>query len=134
MTSTKETPEDIAWYSVPTQEAARRLNVVPDRGLEDYEATRRLAEHGPNELPKEPPRKPGTKMVNRPQLVHWFASGFLVAAIVLAVLEWGPGKPSTTRPSVNMTMAFAIVSFTAVNLGLVMRREREPAWSRPMFP
>jgi Ca2+-transporting ATPase len=33
-----------------------------------------------------------------------------------------------------MTMAFAIVSFSAVNLGLVMRREREPAWSRPLFP
>ena len=83
---------------------------------------------------QRPPRKPGTKMVNRPQLVRWFASGFLVAAIVLAVLEWGPGKPSTTHASVNMTMAFAIVSFSAVNLGLVMRREREPAWSRPLFP
>jgi len=81
-----------------------------------------------------PPRKPGTKMVNRPQLIRWFASGFLVAAIVLAVLQWGPGKPSTTHASVNMTMAFAIVSFSAVNLGLVMRREREPAWSRPLFP
>jgi Ca2+-transporting ATPase len=33
-----------------------------------------------------------------------------------------------------MTMAFAIVSLSAVNLGLVMRREREPAWSRPVFP
>ena len=83
---------------------------------------------------QRPPRRPGTKMVNRPQLVRWFASGFLVAAIVLAVLEWGPGKPSTTHASVNMTMAFAIVSFSAVNLGLVMRREREPAWSRPLFP
>jgi Ca2+-transporting ATPase len=83
---------------------------------------------------QRPPRKPGTKMVNRPQLIRWFASGFLVAAIVLAVLEWGPGKPSTTHASVNMTMAFAIVSFSAVNLGLVMRREREPAWSRPLFP
>ncbi len=83
---------------------------------------------------QRPPRKPGTKMVSRPQLIRWFASGFLVAAIVLAVLEWGPGKPSTTHASVNMTMAFAIVSFSAVNLGLVMRREREPAWSRPLFP
>jgi Ca2+-transporting ATPase len=33
-----------------------------------------------------------------------------------------------------MTMAFAIVSLSAVNLGLVMRREREPAWSGPLFP
>jgi len=83
---------------------------------------------------RRPPRKPGTKMVNRPQLVRWFASGFLVAATALAVLEWGPGKPSTTHASVNMTMAFAIISFSAVNIGLVMRRERQAPWSSPVFP
>jgi P-type Ca2+ transporter type 2C len=83
---------------------------------------------------QRPPRKPGTKMVNRPQIIRWFASGFLVAAIALLVLSFGPGKPSTTHASVNMTMAFAIVSLSAVNLGLVMRREREPAWARPLFP
>ena len=33
-----------------------------------------------------------------------------------------------------MTMAFAIVSFSSVNVGLVMRREREQAWSSPVFP
>jgi Ca2+-transporting ATPase len=33
-----------------------------------------------------------------------------------------------------MTMAFAVVALTAVNLGVVMRREREPAWSSPIFP
>ena len=76
---------------------------------------------------QRPPRKPGTKIVNRPQLIRWFVSGFVVAVIALAVLEWGPGKPSTTHASVNMTMAFAIVSFSAVNLGLVMRRERQAA-------
>jgi hypothetical protein len=47
------------------------------------------------------PRKPGTKIVNRPQIIRWFASGFLVAAIALAVLEFGPGKPSTTHASVS---------------------------------
>jgi P-type Ca2+ transporter type 2C len=83
---------------------------------------------------QRPPRKPGTKIVNRPQLIRWFVSGLLVAVIALLVLAYGPGKPSTSHASVNMTMAFAIVSLSAVNLGLVMRREREPAWSRPLFP
>ena len=50
------------------------------------------------------------------------------------MLEWGPGKPSTTHASVNMTMAFAIVSVSAVNIGLVMRRERQAPWSSPVFP
>jgi Ca2+-transporting ATPase len=83
---------------------------------------------------RRPPRKPGTKMVNTPQVIRWFVSGLLVAATALCVLAFGPGKPSTTHASVNMTMAFAIVSLSAVNLGLVMRREREPAWSSPVFP
>ena len=58
----------------------------------------------------------------------------MVAATALSVLEWGPGKPSTTHASVNMTMAFAIVSLSAVNIGLVMRRERQAPWSSPVFP
>ena len=33
-----------------------------------------------------------------------------------------------------MTMAFAIVALSAVNLGIVLRREREAPWSSPVFP
>jgi Ca2+-transporting ATPase len=33
-----------------------------------------------------------------------------------------------------MTMAFAIISFSAVNIGLVMRRERQVPWASPVFP
>jgi P-type Ca2+ transporter type 2C len=83
---------------------------------------------------QRPPRKPGTKIVNTPQLIRWFVSGLLTATIALCVLAFGPGNPSTKHASVSMTMAFAIVSLSAVNLGLVMRREREPAWSPPVFP
>lgn len=61
-------------------------------------------------------------------------TGFLIAASALAVLTWGPDEPSTTAPSISMTMAFAVVALSAVNNGLVMRREREPWWSAPMFP
>jgi Ca2+-transporting ATPase len=83
---------------------------------------------------QRPPRKPGSKIVTRPQIVRWVVSGFVVAGSALAVLEWGPDQPSTTKASVSMTMAFAIVALSAVNLGVVMRREREPAWSSPVFP
>ena len=83
---------------------------------------------------QRPPRKPGTKIVTTPQVIRWFVTGFVVAATALSVLEWGPGKPSTTAASVNMTMAFAIVSLSAVNIGLVMRRERQAPWSSPVFP
>jgi P-type Ca2+ transporter type 2C len=83
---------------------------------------------------QRPPRTPGSKIVTRPWIIRWFIFGFVAAAIALAVLEWGPGKPSTTEASVNMTMAFAIISLSAVNIGLVMRREREAPWASPLFP
>ena len=83
---------------------------------------------------QRPPRKPGTKIVTRAWIIRWFIFGFVVAATALSVLEWGPGKPSTTHASVNMTMAFAIISLSAVNIGLVMRRERQAPWSSPVFP
>jgi P-type Ca2+ transporter type 2C len=83
---------------------------------------------------QRPPRKPGTKIVTRPWIIRWFIFGFVVAVTALLVLNFGPGKPSTTHASVNMTMAFAIVSLSAVNIGLVMRRERQAPWSSPVFP
>jgi len=83
---------------------------------------------------QRPPRKPGTRIVTRPWIIRWFIFGFTVAVTALCVLEWGPGKPSTTHASVNMTMAFAIISFSAVNIGLVMRRERQAPWASPVFP
>jgi len=83
---------------------------------------------------QRPPREPGTKIANRPQVVRWLITGFLIAASALAVLSWGPDEPSATDPSVSMTMAFAVVALSAVNNGLVMRREREPWWSAPVFP
>ena len=83
---------------------------------------------------QRPPRRPGTRIVTRPQIVRWFVSGFLVAISALGVLSWGPDEPSTELPSISMTMAFAIVALSAVNMGLVMRREREPVWASPVFP
>jgi Ca2+-transporting ATPase len=83
---------------------------------------------------QRPPRKPGTRIVNRPQVIRWFITGFVVAATALCVLAFGPGNPSTTHASQSMTMAFAIVSFSAVNIGLIMRRERQAPWSSPVFP
>jgi P-type Ca2+ transporter type 2C len=83
---------------------------------------------------QRPPRPPGTRIVTRPQIVRWLISGFVIAGLALAVLEWGPDAPSTEHPSTSMTMAFAIVALSAVNLGIVLRREREAPWSSPVFP
>jgi Ca2+-transporting ATPase len=83
---------------------------------------------------RRPPRVPGTKIANRAQTVRWVIAGFLIAAPALLLLEYGPDDPSTTLGSASMTMAFAVVALAGVNNGLVMRREREPWWSAPLFP
>jgi Ca2+-transporting ATPase len=81
-----------------------------------------------------PPRTPGSKIATRAQTIRWLISGFIIAGSALALLAWGPGEPSTTDPSTSMTMAFAVVALSAVNMGLVMRRERQAPWSAPVFP
>ena len=83
---------------------------------------------------QRPPRKPGTRIVTNPQIVRWLVSGFLIAFSALALLMWGPDEPSTEFPSISMTMAFTVVALSAVNMGLVMRRERESVWASPIFP
>jgi len=82
---------------------------------------------------ERPPRTPGSRIATRARTVRWAISGFIISSLALMVLSWGPDEPSTTDPSVSMTMAFAVIALSAVNNGLVMRREREPWWSS-MFP
>ena len=41
---------------------------------------------------QRPPRKPGTRIVTRPQIVRWLISGFIIAGLALAVLAVGPRR------------------------------------------
>ena len=68
MTTTKPPAEDVAWYALSPDEAARALHVDLGQGLDAGEVTRRLAEYGPNELPTEPP--PSVWVVARGQLTN----------------------------------------------------------------
>ena len=43
---------------------------------------------------ERPPRHPGTKIVNRPQVARWLASGFVVAVTALGLLAWGRTNPA----------------------------------------
>jgi Ca2+-transporting ATPase len=93
-----------------------------------------IVDAGDPDVMRRPPRPPGTRIVTRPRAIQWFVTGFVIAASALGVLEWGPGDPSTEHATVSMTMAFAVVALSAVNVGLIMRREREAPWTSPVFP
>ncbi|HEY4850385.1 MAG TPA: cation-transporting P-type ATPase [Streptosporangiaceae bacterium] len=110
MTATKPPVEDVAWYAQSAQDAAGQMGVDPDQGLDADEIQRRLAEYGPNELPTEPP--PSVWVVGRAQLAN----------------------PMNIMLLIVCGASFAIVSFSAVNIGLVMRRERQAPWASPVFP
>jgi len=81
-----------------------------------------------------PPRTPGSRIATGTQTVRWVVSGVLIAGSALALLAWGPGEPSTTEGSTSMTMSFAVVSLSAVNMGLIYRREGAAPWATPLFP
>jgi Ca2+-transporting ATPase len=66
MTTIKHPAEGVVWYALSGGDAAERIGVDPDQGLDVGEAGRRLAEYGPNELPTEPP--PSVWTVARGQL------------------------------------------------------------------
>jgi len=83
---------------------------------------------------QRPPRKPGSRISTHAQVVRWLITGFIVAMCALSLLRWGPDNPSTTDASTSMTMAFGVVALNAVNLGLVLRRERQAPWASPLFP
>jgi magnesium-transporting ATPase (P-type) len=50
--------ESAAWHAVATDQVIGRLKTDPGHGLEPDEASRRLAEHGPNRLPEGKKRGP----------------------------------------------------------------------------
>ena len=68
MTTIKHPSEDVAWYALSADDAAERIGVDPDQGLDASDVARRLAEYGPNELPTEPP--PSVWVVGRGQLAN----------------------------------------------------------------
>jgi P-type Ca2+ transporter type 2C len=68
MTAVREPAQQVAWHALSAQEVASRVRVDPDTGLDEAEASRRLEQYGPNELPSEP--TPSTWVVARGQLAN----------------------------------------------------------------
>ncbi len=80
---------DRAWYAVHTDDAARLLQTDTVDGLSAAEAARRLAEYGPNAIPKEPP--PSRWSIALAQLADPM-NVMLVAVAIISVLV---GEAST---------------------------------------
>ena len=106
MTTTKQPAEHAAWYALSAVEAARAMNVDPDRGLGAGDVTQRLAEYGPNELPTEPP--PSVWVVARGQLANPMNIMLLiVCAASFAIVQVATGIVVLGLVTFNVVMGTA---------------------------
>ncbi|MEX2531325.1 MAG: HAD-IC family P-type ATPase [Gemmatimonadota bacterium] len=94
-----------AWHAQESEEVLGRLEVDPERGLDRAEAERRLAEHGPNRLPEEPPESPLVRFLKQFHNVLIYV--LLVAAGFTALLgEWIDTGIITAVVLVNAIVGF----------------------------
>ncbi len=84
----------VSWHTMPPDAVVRELASDLDRGLSEQEAARRLAVHGPNELPEAPPASPLSLFLAQfSSLIVWVLIG---AAVVSGLLqEWIDAGPSS---------------------------------------
>jgi Ca2+-transporting ATPase len=110
----QEPPQTAAWHALASEALVRELQTALETGLADPEARRRLAQHGPNELPAVPTPSPLTLFLRQfASLVIWV---LIAAAVVSGFLhEW-----------VDTGAILAIVLLNAV-LGFVQEHKAERA-------
>jgi P-type Ca2+ transporter type 2C len=101
-----------------------RLGTDPAHGLSDAEAVRRLAQDGPNELPKAPGKNPWR------QLVGQFTNPIVLTLLVAAIIAVADGVSRRTEPVlVRFGDATAILLIVVLNalLGFYQERRAEAA-------
>ncbi|EXI91966.1 MAG: putative cation-transporting ATPase F [Candidatus Accumulibacter sp. BA-94] len=79
--------QDVAWHSLPADEAAARLTASFEQGLDDAEVACRRSQHGENRLTPAPSRGPLVRFAL--QFVQPLVLVLVLAGLVTAVLgEW----------------------------------------------
>jgi Ca2+-transporting ATPase len=97
--------EGIAWHRLDAGEAAGRLGVVPEAGLTQEEAARRLAEVGPNHL-AEPPRRPAWRLL-ADQFRNLLVVVLLGAAVLAGLIgDWKDSIVIAVVLCINATIGF----------------------------
>jgi P-type Ca2+ transporter type 2C len=106
MTTMQHPAENLAWYALSAEDAARQMDVDPDDGLDGGEVERRLAEYGPNELPAEPP--PSMWVVAWAQLINPMNIMLLaVCAASFAIVQIATGVVVLGLVTFNVVMGTA---------------------------
>ena len=93
------------WYKLSKEEVAEKLGTIPESGLEDAEAARRLEEYGPNELVEK-----GTKS---PWVILWeqLTGTMVVILIVAAIISYFLGDIIDTIAILAIVILNALLGF-----------------------
>lgn len=85
----------------------------------------------PAGLMDRPQRDVRVRLAHGGALVQWLVYGFSIFAVAFAALLLAPGEPSTTAPTVPVTMAFVVLSLGSVFAGMAMRRDPASGFVAP---
>jgi Ca2+-transporting ATPase len=93
------------WYKLSKEKVAEQLGIHPDQGLEDGEASQRLAEYGPNELVD--------RGVKSPWLILWeqLTGTMVVILIIAAVISYFLGDVIDTIAILAIVVLNALLGF-----------------------
>jgi Ca2+-transporting ATPase len=88
---------------------------------------------GDPDVMHRPPRDPNVPITNRTAVIMWVVYGAVLAAAAFVPLVAGPGEPSTTHPSVSLTMTFAVMGLGTVFNALTNRRDPASGLTPPIL-
>jgi Ca2+-transporting ATPase len=98
-----------SWHDLSGPDAARRLETVPERGLEDAQARERLARHGENRLAEKPPRSKWLVFADQ------FRSLLILVLVAAAVLAGAIGDVKDAVVILLVVLINALLGFWQEN-------------------
>ncbi len=102
MTGIEQVTSEAEWYALSVDDVVGRVGVVAERGLDDDEVQRRLAEFGRNEIASEPP--PTLWEVAKSQLMN----PMNIMLLIVSVASLAIGQVATG------IIVLALVSFNVI--------------------
>src|SRR5919108_3497320 len=102
----REIPAEAApWHLLGIEETALQLGVVPERGLEEAEALRRLQVYGPNEIQEARRRSPLRMLLDQ------FADFMILVLIAAGIITGLIGEPQDAVAIVVIVILNAVIGF-----------------------
>jgi len=88
---------------------------------------------GDPDVMQRPPRDPNVPITNRTAVIQWVVYGAVLCTAAFIPLVAGPDDPSTSHPTVSLTMAFVVMGLGTVVNALTNRRDPTSGLGPPVL-